>query len=65
MSDASTPVRHDDQPLSDDQLSQIAGGGKPSGGEISINFPCDLCAELFTTNDALTRHKSRVHPGVV
>ena len=59
MSDASTPVRHDDQPLSDDQLSEIAGGG---GGRISIDYPCD-CGEVFRSSDALARHKSSTgHP---
>lgn len=61
MSDSATPAQHDHQPLSDDQLSEIAGGGgRP--GMISINYPCDLCdVPPFDSNDALTRHKSRVH----
>lgn len=60
MSDSATPAQHDHQPLSDDQLSEIAGGGGPPG-MISVNYPCDVCGELFTSNDALTRHKSKVH----
>jgi hypothetical protein len=61
MSDAPAPVPHDHQPLSDDQLSEIAGGGgRP--GMISVDYPCDVCGELFTSNDALTRHKSQKHP---
>jgi hypothetical protein len=61
MSDSATPAQHDHQPLSDDQLSEIAGGGgRP--GTISINYPCDVCGELFTSNDALTRHMSQKHP---
>ena len=60
MSDSAPPVRPDDQPLSDDQLGEIAGGGKP--GMMSIDYPCDVCGELFTSYDALTRHKSQRHP---
>ncbi len=62
MSDAPAPVPHDHQPLSDDQLSEIAGGGgRP--GMISINYPCDLCSvPPFDSSDALARHKSKEHP---
>lgn len=60
MSDSSKLGAPDDQLLSDDQLSEIAGGGgKP--GMISINFPCDVCGELFSTVDALDRHKRLKH----
>ncbi len=61
MSDSSAPVRHDDQPLSDDQLSQIAGGGPKGGGGMSVSYPCDICGQNFTTLDALTRHQTP-HP---
>ena len=55
MTDPATPVRPDDQPLNDDQLSQIAGGW--------ISFPCDVanCNKVFSTYPALEAHKASAH----
>jgi hypothetical protein len=55
MTDPATPVRPDDQPLSDDQLGQIAGGW--------ITFPCDLgpCTKVFASYEALEAHKATPH----
>jgi len=55
MTDPATPVQPDDQPLSEDQLSQIAGGW--------INYPCDYdnCTAVLPTYDALQAHKAATH----
>ncbi len=54
MTDSAMSMRHDDLPLSDDQLGQIAGGGprrgggKNDSGTISISIVCDKCGVSVT-----------------
>ena len=61
MTDPATPVQPDDQPLSNDQLSQIAGG---RGGTISTSFACGIgtCKKSFSMYDELLAHQAEAHP---
>ena len=63
MTDPATPVRPDDQPLSDDQLGQIAGG-RFFGGGMSVSFACGIgnCKQSFSTHDELLAHQAEAHP---
>ena len=62
MTDPATPVQPDDQPLSNDELSQIAGGR--FGGGMSVSFPCGIgtCKKSFSTYDELLAHQAEAHP---
>jgi len=67
MTDPATPVRHDDLPLSDDQLSQIAGGGPRRGGDKGDGggtmFALIWCETCQTNVTDLSTHQATVHSG--